>query len=189
MKRYLIMPLLALMLIPGLLVKAQTNSNPPKEPISIKITGNKSVGNEPIYVVDGKVTDAQLNNLNPDQIASITVLKDASAVNLYGPEARNGVIIVATKKSAAAVASEIIGDGGNGTKVILRGTNVPGKNPVYVVNGEIVTESDLLLIEPNKIQTVEILKNASAVALYGPEATNGVIIVTTKKESTRKTKN
>lgn len=98
-------------------------------------------------------------------------------------------IVAASKNLALAEPSTIIGNGGNGTKVILRGTNIPGKNPVYVVNGEIVTESNLLLIEPNKIQTVEILKNASAVALYGPEATNGVIIVTTKKDSSQKTKN
>ncbi len=134
MKRYLLLPLLALMLSGSLVVKAQTNSNTSKEPINIKI-------------------------------------------------------VVTSKKSALAEPSTIIGDGGNGTKVILRGTNIPGKNPVYVINGEIVTEGDLQAIDPNKIQTVDILKNASAVALYGPEATNGVIIITTKKDPLQKTKN
>ena len=53
--------------------------------------------NSPIYVVDGLITDG-INNLSPNDIASISVLKDGSAVAIYGARAAKGVILVTTKR-------------------------------------------------------------------------------------------
>jgi TonB-dependent starch-binding outer membrane protein SusC len=55
--------------------------------------------NSPIYVVDGLITDG-INNLSPNDIASISVLKDGSAVAIYGARAAKGVILVTTKRGA-----------------------------------------------------------------------------------------
>ena len=67
---------------------------------NIKIRGNNSIqfGNNPIFVVDGLIIDGGFNMINPNDIESIDVLKDASATAIYGSRGANGVVIVTTKK-------------------------------------------------------------------------------------------
>ena len=68
--------------------------------IRIRGAASISANNEPLYVVDGIVMQQlAINTLNPNDIESITVLKDASATTLYGCRAANGVIIVESKKN------------------------------------------------------------------------------------------
>jgi len=65
---------------------------------SVRIRGFGTVGNnDPLYVIDGTPTKSGLNDLNPNDIESIQVLKDASAASIYGARAGNGVVIVTTK--------------------------------------------------------------------------------------------
>lgn len=72
----------------------------PGSTTTIRIRGTRSISasNEPLFVVDG-VLDAihDLNDINSDDIASVTVLKDASSTAIYGSRGANGVIIVTTK--------------------------------------------------------------------------------------------
>lgn len=65
----------------------------------ILLRGNRSLtaSSEPIYIIDG--IRGNINNLNPNDIASIDVLKDASSTAIYGSEGANGVVIVTTKKA------------------------------------------------------------------------------------------
>ncbi|MFD0793136.1 TonB family protein [Mucilaginibacter litoreus] len=66
----------------------------------VRITLRESKGPEPLYVVDGKtVLKKSLNDINPNDIESITVLKDKPAIALYGKDGANGVVEVKTKKS------------------------------------------------------------------------------------------
>ncbi|MDT3405517.1 TonB-dependent receptor plug domain-containing protein [Mucilaginibacter terrae] len=66
----------------------------------LKIIGTQLAGKEPLWVVDGKSQLlSPINDINPNTIESITVLKDASAVALYGQQAANGVIVITTKKA------------------------------------------------------------------------------------------
>lgn len=66
---------------------------------TVRIRGIGTIGNNnPLYVIDGVQTTGGLNSLNPGDIESISVLKDASAVAIYGTRAANGVIIVTTKR-------------------------------------------------------------------------------------------
>lgn len=64
--------------------------------IMVRGVGSITGGSSPLYVVDGMVTD-NLPNLNPNDIESMDVLKDASAAAIYGSRANNGVIIIKTK--------------------------------------------------------------------------------------------
>lgn len=67
---------------------------------SVRIRGTRSISasNEPLYIVDGLMDAIQsLNELNPSDIASINVLKDASSTAIYGSRGSNGVIIITTK--------------------------------------------------------------------------------------------
>jgi TonB-dependent starch-binding outer membrane protein SusC len=83
--------------IPGVYIQ----SNPaPGSKASIKIRGSNSIqyGTNPIYVVDGLVIEGGIDMLNPDDIATIDILKDASATAIYGSRGANGVVVITTKK-------------------------------------------------------------------------------------------
>ena len=87
--------------IPGVYIE----KNPkPGANAAIKIRGSNSIhfGQSPIYVVDNVMMDNGIDMLNPDDIASIDVLKDASATALYGAKGANGVIVITTKKGQRA---------------------------------------------------------------------------------------
>ncbi len=73
----------------------------PGDPLQIVVRGASSINNSnsPLYVIDGlPVEDPDNNNLNPAEIESITVLKDASSTAIYGSRAANGVVIITTKQ-------------------------------------------------------------------------------------------
>ena len=78
-------------------------SGAPGEATNIRIRGISSFsGNNPLWVIDGVPSTDNFNTgLNPNDIESIQVLKDASASSIYGSRANNGVIIVTTKKGKA----------------------------------------------------------------------------------------
>ncbi len=81
-------------------VQVIQRSGQPGEYVSIKIRGTNSIagGNDPLYVVDGLPLDGLSAQLNPDDIASIEVLKDASATAIYGSRGANGVVMITTKR-------------------------------------------------------------------------------------------
>lgn len=74
--------------------------NQPGAGAQIRIRGTRSISgsNEPLFVVDGIPFEGTLNDINPDEIASVDILKDASATAIYGSRGANGVILVTTKK-------------------------------------------------------------------------------------------
>ncbi len=69
----------------------------------LRIRGTNSInsGNEPLFVIDGFPGAGDLNSINPSDIESIEVLKDASATAIYGSRGANGVVIITTKKGKA----------------------------------------------------------------------------------------
>jgi len=77
-----------------------TDNGRPGQGGSILIRGPRSLsgGNNPLIIVDGIMFNASINYLNPNDIESMEVLKDASAAAIYGSRAANGVILVTTKK-------------------------------------------------------------------------------------------
>ncbi|MBE9583214.1 TonB-dependent receptor [Mucilaginibacter sp. JRF] len=85
--------------VSGVLI--QNNDPRPGGGSSIKIRGNNSIqfGSNPIYVVDGQVIEGGFNTINPDDVASVDILKDASATALYGSRGANGVVLITTKRA------------------------------------------------------------------------------------------
>ena len=73
----------------------------PGQGMSFRIRGQASInaGNSPLFVIDGFPSVSGINTLSPDEIESITVLKDASASSLYGSRAANGVVLITTKQA------------------------------------------------------------------------------------------
>ena len=77
-----------------------SSGNPTAQPtINIRGISSISAGSQPLYVVDGMPYDGDLNLINPADIASLTVLKDAASSALYGARGANGVIMITTKKA------------------------------------------------------------------------------------------
>lgn len=100
-------------------VQVIQNTGSPSSGLTIRIRGNSSIsaGNDPLYVIDGfpvsggsRGTEGvpsggnPLNNINPADIESIDILKDASATSIYGSRGANGVVIVTTKSGKSGKA-------------------------------------------------------------------------------------
>ena len=75
------------------------NDNSPGGGTMVRIRGFGTVNNNsPLYIIDGVPTQGTLNQINPNDIESMQVLKDASSASIYGARAANGVVIITTKK-------------------------------------------------------------------------------------------
>ncbi len=88
--------------VPGLL--SQSQSGQPGSPAVVTIRGKGSINgtNTPLYIVDGiQVNAADFSSINPGDIESYNILKDASATAIYGSRGANGVIVIVTKRGAA----------------------------------------------------------------------------------------
>lgn len=144
-----------------------------------------------LIIMDGKtVSWEQMKDLKLNDINAINILKGEKQSE-YGMSGKNGVILIQTKfiapppppsiatppapPSPAEVVSLV---GAKGAIV-----NIGGKNPLYVINGLPVqknTNSPVQNINPNDIESISILKDKSAISLYGKEGEDGVILITTK---------
>lgn len=107
-------------------LEVQRVGNNPGAGAQIRIRGSRSIfgSNDPLFVVDGIPFDGNLNDINPDDVASIDVLKDASATAIYGSRGANGVILVTTKKGKPGE-SRVSYNGYHGI------SNVLNKYPVF----------------------------------------------------------
>lgn len=82
-------------------VQVNQNTGAPGATISVRIRGTNSIqgSNEPLYVIDG--FPSSINSLNNSDIASVEILKDASATAIYGSRGANGVVLITTKRGEA----------------------------------------------------------------------------------------
>lgn len=82
--------------IPGMNISADGN---PSGSAMIRIRGVGTLNdNDPLYIIDGVPTKAGMHELNPNDIESIQILKDAASASIYGSRAANGVIVITTKR-------------------------------------------------------------------------------------------
>ena len=107
---------------------------------SVRIRGISSAGNNaPLYVVDGfpltSGDESQLNAINPNDIESLDVLKDASATAIYGVRAANGVVIITTKRGKVGV-SNISFDGYRGIAQVWRKLDLLNSQQYATINNE-----------------------------------------------------
>jgi hypothetical protein len=149
-----------------------------KSEIRIKSSGNVQ---NPLYVIDGKVIKegGDINAIKAENIESINILKDKTAIEKYGERAKNGVIEITLKKGVKPVASD-------NHKAQERSAGVAKSrgiiNPIYVVDGEIMKKGfDIANITPERIASMTILKDKSAIDKYGEKGKDGVIEITLKK--------
>ncbi|MDR2087340.1 MAG: TonB-dependent receptor [Dysgonamonadaceae bacterium] len=123
------------------LIIQQRSMNPNDNSMNINIRGiNTMNNNDPLVIIDGIITEMEsLNRINPDDIAGISVLKDAGSAAIYGSRSSNGVILVTTKQ---------------GTK---------GLRPVIRFNSMVGYENPKVLFRPVKGYENALLRNQAEI--------------------------
>src|SRR5260221_9735659 len=155
-------------------VSVTSNSGAPGDNSTIRIRGGASLSatNDPLIVIDGFPIDNfpatgagslpgvanPLASLNPNDIETFTILKDASATAIYGSRASNGVIIITTKKGAA------------GKPKFSYNGNVSAASPIKYV--DVLSASDYKSMVTTMAQTGVSGINAAAVANLGTSSTD-----------------
>ncbi|MFW5759572.1 MAG: hypothetical protein ACOCXH_01185 [Cyclobacteriaceae bacterium] len=138
--------------------------------ISIRIKQDEEVkiksktGDKTIFLNNKKVKKPVIENLAPESIKSITVAGDEIFVQTKDYEPKSEISISDDLKGIIEIRS--------------KETN---KKPLFILDGEIVAENQIQELKPDDIQSINVLKNESAQALYGEKAKNGVIIIKLKK--------
>ncbi len=123
--------------------------------VGTTVVEGKPLPDNLIYVINGKIsTKFEMQNIRPDQIASIDILKGNSAVALYGENAKDGVVQIKLKDEA---------------------------QPLYVIDGEISSKEAMDKLKPELIESIDVLKGEKATAAYGEKGKNGVLLIKTKK--------
>jgi len=80
-------------------VTVTQNTGAPGDGVVVRIRGVGTINNnDPLYIIDGVPTKDGINQISPNDIESISVLKDAAAASIYGARASNGVVVITTKK-------------------------------------------------------------------------------------------
>ena len=145
--------------------------------ITIKLADDNQQLNEVIVVGYGTQTKKDLT----------TAVSSISAKDIQNQPVTNALQALQGKAAGVQVTSQS-GKPGAGISVSIRGnTSLTASNsPLYVING--VTSRDASFINPNDIETMTVLKDASAAAIYGSSGANGVVLITTKKGSAGKVK-
>ncbi len=122
--------------------------------LTIKAIGDQT--GQPLYVVDGVVTQNS-DQILPENIERIDVLKDKSATTIYGDKGKNGVILITTKDKK------------------IKG------NPLVIVDGQEYDSVEYANVQPDEIASMSVLKNETAsTKIYGEKAKDGVILINTK---------
>jgi TonB family protein len=177
-----------------------TNQSAQQTTGGIVVRGRSMSGAAPLYVIDGVVSENQKpEDINPTTIQSISILKNESATSLYGEKAKDGVVIITTKKgqtsdnqsTGAASEIQVVGYAKNQSaqqpigSVVVRGFgNMSGTQPLYVVDGVVSDIQSIEGINPTTIQSINVLKVESATQKYGEKAKDGVVEITLKKGTT-----
>ncbi|PRD54441.1 M56 family metallopeptidase [Sphingobacterium gobiense] len=138
----------------------------------------------PLYVVDGVIQrDGQdvMDTLDPNQIESISVLKDKSATSVYGDKGKNGVLVIATKRKGE-------GNNASGLRAWSLQTPEPLKNPGYVVDGLMVSKEEYAKIDEGEKKSIVTLSKKEANNYFKFHnrsidlgTYDGVVMVTTKE--------
>ena len=105
--------------LPG--VQFQQSSSQPGAPMQIRIRGTRSLSatNDPLVVLDGIPFPGSIGDINPNDIQSVDILKDASATAIYGSRGANGVILVTTKQGKSGQKPQVSYDGFVGVKTVF----------------------------------------------------------------------
>lgn len=117
-------------------VQVNSDGQPGAAP-SVRIRGFSTFGGaQPFYVVDGVPVGTSIRDFSPNDIESISVLKDASAASIYGAAAANGVVIITTKQGKKNTAARIEYNGYYGVDKVWQTKDVTNRQQYQTLNNE-----------------------------------------------------
>lgn len=140
--------------IAGVQVNARTGQ--PGEKMMIRVRGSNSLagGNEPLYVIDGMPVEGMSSDINPEDILSMEVLKDASSTAIYGSRGANGVVMITTKRGSAGKAA-VTYDGYVGVSSLRKKLDLLGKDDyIAMVNEVSQNDGKGIAITPEQIASL-----------------------------------
>jgi N-acetylmuramoyl-L-alanine amidase len=130
------------------------NKNQLKENLDLELNSQKP----PLYILDGKeVSKAEVDKIDQATIESVNVLKDKSAIDKYGKKGLNGVVELKLKLH---------------------------NPPLYILDEKEITESEMKNLDPSTIESINVLKDKSAMDKYGKKGVNGVVEIKSKQKKT-----
>ena len=146
-------------------VQVTSNEGMPGEEMNIVIRGSNSItqSNSPLYVIDGfPLEDTSMGALNPSDIASISILKDASATAIYGARAANGVVIITTKLGTPGT-TKVTFDASWGFAQISKKIDLMNAYEFVTLQQEIMTEADFNKTYLGEGGTIEDYRNVKSI--------------------------
>ncbi|RZK60843.1 MAG: hypothetical protein EOO95_17390 [Pedobacter sp.] len=194
-------------------VKAQTKPDSTKTP-SITLRGTATSVTEPLIVIDGNKQylrgTASMAGVDPNNIESINILKDAASTTKYGPDGFAGVIEIKTKNGLAGIYNKNIDSNSVGLQGkmtglsfrpnatgVIRNYKTKDSDHKVIIRNLLQKDSDpkanpiyivdgkqvdnIETLDPNTIESINVLKDVAArKSQYGESGANGVVIITTK---------
>jgi len=138
----------------------------PSPPLGFSLRTNDSK-NPPLFILDGVISEKTKMDeiINPDDIESVNVLKGENATKYYGDKGKNGVILINSKKQGVQVKLA------DGSKT---------EPSLYFVDGKEKTSLEVESIDPNRIESMNVLKGEYAVKKYGEKGREGVVEIKLK---------
>ena len=134
-----------------------------------------------LIILNGKVIDkAKMDAMNPDDIYSVNVLKGKEATDIYGRKGKNGVVLITSKKPGTGKTYSI-------TYRVSDSALAHQIKPLYIINGK--ESDDIKDLDPSRIKSISVFKDAKATAIYGDKGKNGVVTITLKDEQPTPTSN
>ncbi|MGY4539668.1 TonB-dependent SusC/RagA subfamily outer membrane receptor [Mucilaginibacter sp. UYNi724] len=127
----------------------------------------------PLLIVDGVKYKGDIKSIDPKSIEQMEVLKSSSATSIYGAEGLNGVILITTKKNKGSI--NLLSK-----PTVAAKSDTAKINPLYIIDGKNSTAAGMQSLNPQDIDNISVLKDASATSIYGPAGKNGVVIIVTK---------
>ena len=212
MKNVIIFTMLIGFSLAGFAQKADSTRTP-----KVTLRGISTLGTEPLIVIDGNKQyirgTSSLSNVDPNNIEVVNILKDSLATARYGADGFAGVIEVKTKNGSLSnnygLKTAPIKTGDTKLKGKVSGFSVspsipnsdtpkkvryllkrdfdPKAKPLYIVDGKEV--SGINNLDQESIESIEVLKDSSAITLHGDKGKNGVVIITSKKPKASPRKN
>lgn len=155
-----------------------------KVTVSSSSSATGDVKGEPIYVLNGELVEkTTVNGIDENSIHDIKVLKGDNAVAIYGNAAKDGAILITSKAFATKMTGKAISSGDKEkTKILLNDNKSVKQKPLIVLNGKEQKKNfDFNSIDPDDIESINVLKGEDAIKKYGKAAKDGVIIISTEK--------
>jgi BlaR1 peptidase M56 len=129
----------------------------------------------PLFVVDGVPEPAgwSKDSIFPADISSLEVIKGEEAFRLFGEKGINGVVAITTKALQRKIPE----------KTFIT-TESPVPHPLFVIDGKEVEKAMLDTLNPDRIRSINVLKDKTALAQYGEKGRNGVVLIQLKSVGT-----